>query len=266
MSRTSCSRGTSSGRTKGLFPPCKGRGTIRRMVVEGCPPIESGTPLRQGYALPPPLPGEESYSINGRSESAPSRDIRSCSDDKGGTAGNRAGIHSRHHTHPSAAGEGAVRGAVGAAVCFRRGRDGRGGDRAPDQIFGAARGFVFGCILLWLGWRARAGGAAGGHGLGLGDAGAAADADRVRDLCGDGAGASLALRQFHLSRRTGGAAAGRRAGGAGGVHWHPLAARASDRFRAALETCPSRSAGRVSLPARLAGGDGGRGTALWPVR
>ncbi len=30
-----------------------------RSMVEGCNPIESGTPLRQAFGLPPPLQGEE---------------------------------------------------------------------------------------------------------------------------------------------------------------------------------------------------------------
>ncbi|MBB4610852.1 hypothetical protein GGQ89_003088 [Sphingomonas yabuuchiae] len=30
-----------------------------RSMVEGCPAIERLTPLRQGFALPPPLAGEE---------------------------------------------------------------------------------------------------------------------------------------------------------------------------------------------------------------
>ncbi len=30
-----------------------------RSMVEGCPPLESGTPLRQSFGLPPPLAGEE---------------------------------------------------------------------------------------------------------------------------------------------------------------------------------------------------------------
>ncbi len=30
-----------------------------RSMVEGCPAIERVTPLRQGFALPPPLTGEE---------------------------------------------------------------------------------------------------------------------------------------------------------------------------------------------------------------
>jgi len=30
-----------------------------RSMVEGCPPLESGTPLRQSFGLPPPIAGEE---------------------------------------------------------------------------------------------------------------------------------------------------------------------------------------------------------------
>jgi len=37
-----------------------------RRMVEGCPPIESATPLRQGFALPPPLAGEEWIYERGR--------------------------------------------------------------------------------------------------------------------------------------------------------------------------------------------------------
>ncbi|MBG6118885.1 hypothetical protein FB595_10349 [Sphingobium sp. AEW010] len=32
-----------------------------KLVVEGCPAIDRVTPLRQGYALPPPLAGEDDF-------------------------------------------------------------------------------------------------------------------------------------------------------------------------------------------------------------
>jgi hypothetical protein len=40
-------------------PPRHGEGDRREAVVEGCHPIENGTPLRQAFGLPPPLAGEE---------------------------------------------------------------------------------------------------------------------------------------------------------------------------------------------------------------
>ena len=30
-----------------------------RSMVEGCPRLDNGTPLRQAFGLPPPLAGEE---------------------------------------------------------------------------------------------------------------------------------------------------------------------------------------------------------------
>ena len=39
--------------------PGGGGGPFAKRMVEGCHPIETATPLRQGCALPPPLPGED---------------------------------------------------------------------------------------------------------------------------------------------------------------------------------------------------------------
>jgi len=39
--------------------PGRGGGPFAKRMVEGRPAIETATPLRQGFALPPPLPGED---------------------------------------------------------------------------------------------------------------------------------------------------------------------------------------------------------------
>ena len=38
--------------------PGGGGGPFAKRMVEGCHPIESVTPLRQHFVLPPPLPGQ----------------------------------------------------------------------------------------------------------------------------------------------------------------------------------------------------------------
>ena len=43
--------------------PARGGGPPAKRVVEGGQPTDSGIPLRQGFALPPPLPGEDVHQI-----------------------------------------------------------------------------------------------------------------------------------------------------------------------------------------------------------
>ena len=43
--------------------PVRGGGPAK--PVEGCHPIETATPLRRGYALPPPLPWQGRAIVNG---------------------------------------------------------------------------------------------------------------------------------------------------------------------------------------------------------
>ena len=59
--------------------PVRGGGPAE--PVEGCPPIDRVTPLRQGYALPPPLPGEEVSSITLRAHVSKGTYIRSLARD-----------------------------------------------------------------------------------------------------------------------------------------------------------------------------------------
>ena len=59
--------------------PVRGGGPAE--PVEGCHPIDRVTPLRQGYALPPPLPGEEVSSITLRAHVSKGTYIRSLARD-----------------------------------------------------------------------------------------------------------------------------------------------------------------------------------------